>query len=399
MARPWAGTSSTSPRRSTTPTTCPTSGTRTPRWRPTFIARYRRLRGDEVFHLTGTDEHGLKIQRAAEANGVDAAGVGRRARSRAGARCWARLDIALRRLHPHDRAAPHEAVAASSCNAVHDNGRDDIYLGHVRGPVLRRLRGLLHRGRARSRAALPDPRDARSSCMQRGELLLPAVGVRGPAARALRASTPTACSPRPAATRCSRSIRGGLQDFSISRTTFDWGIPLPWDPEHVVYVWFDALINYITAVGYGDGRRAVRAALAGEHPPRSARTSCGFHAIYWPAMLMAAGLEPPDAGLGARLPDSSAARRCRRRSSPASHPFELIDRLRRRLVPLLLPARDPVRPGRQLLAGSRWSSATTPSSPTASATSRAACSRCSRATSTGWCPSRPSRAPSPTCRR
>ena len=67
-------------------------------------------------------------------------------------------------------------------------------------------------------------------------------------------------------------IKAGLKDFSISRTSFDWGVPLPWDPKHVCYVWFDALTNYITAAGYGDRRGRVRDVVAGDGTS-SARTS------------------------------------------------------------------------------------------------------------------------------
>ena len=88
-------------------------------------------------------------------------------------------------------------------------------------------------------------------------------------------------------------IRGGLQDCSISRTNFDWGIPLPWDPDHVCYVWFDALTNYITAAGYGsDEQRFDRTWPANIH--MIGKDILRQHAIYWPAMLMAAGIEPPE---------------------------------------------------------------------------------------------------------
>ncbi len=87
-------------------------------------------------------------------------------------------------------------------------------------------------------------------------------------------------------------IRQGLRDFSISRTSIDWGVPLPWDPRHVTYVWFDALTNYLTAVGYGEEDPAFPARWAG------ARHLIGkdilrFHCVYWPAMLLSAGLDPP----------------------------------------------------------------------------------------------------------
>ncbi len=87
-------------------------------------------------------------------------------------------------------------------------------------------------------------------------------------------------------------IKQGLRDFSMSRTSLSWGIPLPWDPKHVTYVWFDALFNYCTAIGYGTDRERfdrywpVDYHLVGKDILR-------FHAVYWPAMLMAAGEAPP----------------------------------------------------------------------------------------------------------
>jgi methionyl-tRNA synthetase len=87
-------------------------------------------------------------------------------------------------------------------------------------------------------------------------------------------------------------IKQGLLDFSVSRTSFSWGIPLPWDDKHITYVWFDALANYITAIGYGtddvnfNKHWPVDYHLIGKDIIR-------FHCVYWPAMLMSAGIEPP----------------------------------------------------------------------------------------------------------
>ena len=87
-------------------------------------------------------------------------------------------------------------------------------------------------------------------------------------------------------------IKQGLRDFSMSRTSINWGVPLPWDPKHVTYVWFDALFNYCTAVGYGEDPQRfehywpVDYHLVGKDILR-------FHAVYWPAMLMSAGMAPP----------------------------------------------------------------------------------------------------------
>ena len=87
-------------------------------------------------------------------------------------------------------------------------------------------------------------------------------------------------------------IRQGLRDFSMSRTSISWGIPLPWDPKHVAYVWFDALLNYCTAVGYGQDRARFDHYWPADYH-LIGKDILRQHAVYWPAMLMAAGEAPP----------------------------------------------------------------------------------------------------------
>jgi methionyl-tRNA synthetase len=104
-------------------------------------------------------------------------------------------------------------------------------------------------------------------------------------------ANPDLIQPESARTEGVAVVRQGLDDLSISRSTFDWGIKLPWDDTHVVYVWFDALLNYITAIGYGEDqanfdRRWPALHIVGKDILR-------FHAVIWPAMLMAAGLPVP----------------------------------------------------------------------------------------------------------
>ncbi|MBZ4296305.1 class I tRNA ligase family protein, partial [Mycobacterium tuberculosis] len=88
-------------------------------------------------------------------------------------------------------------------------------------------------------------------------------------------------------------VGGGLQDLSISRTTFDWGVPVPGNPDHVMYVWVDALTNYLTGLGFPD----TDAPLFREFWPASVhligKDIARFHAVYWPAFLMSAGIELP----------------------------------------------------------------------------------------------------------
>jgi methionyl-tRNA synthetase len=118
-------------------------------------------------------------------------------------------------------------------------------------------------------------------------------------------------------------IRGGLLDFSISRTNFDWGIPLPWDPEHVCYVWFDALTNYITAAGYGSDEARFGAVWpANIH--MIGKDILRQHAIYWPAMLMAAGIEPPNQ-VWAHGYLTVGGKKMSKTNLTGIHPFELIE--------------------------------------------------------------------------
>ena len=87
-------------------------------------------------------------------------------------------------------------------------------------------------------------------------------------------------------------IRGGLQDISITRTSIDWGIPVPWDDAHVVYVWYDALINYITAIGYGEDSERFSVWWPAVHHLLG-KDIIRFHCVWWPAMCLAAGIDPP----------------------------------------------------------------------------------------------------------
>ncbi len=87
-------------------------------------------------------------------------------------------------------------------------------------------------------------------------------------------------------------IKGGLRDISITRTSIDWGVPVPWDPGHVFYVWYDALVNYLTAIGYGTDDERFAAWWPAVHH-LIGKEIIRFHCVWWPAMCMAAGIEPP----------------------------------------------------------------------------------------------------------
>lgn len=283
-----------------------------------FIARYHRLRGEEVFHLTGTDEHGLNLQRRAAAAGVDPQewvdDMEPRWRE-----VWARLDIGyddyIRTTEPR-----HAAAVSKLLTAVYENGRDDIYLGTYEGLYCVSCEAYY------TQDDLVDgncPVHGRPVELFREENYFFRLSAYQDRLLEHYERNPLAVEPEVRRNEVLSLIQRGLQDFSISRTSFQWGIPLPWDPKHVCYVWFDALTNYITAAGYGsDPERFSRVWPANIH--MIGKDILRFHAIYWPAMLMAAGIEPPRQ-VWAHGFLTVGGRKMSKSNATGVHPFELLD--------------------------------------------------------------------------
>jgi len=249
------------------------------------LARWRRLWGDDVMFLTGTDEHGLKVQRAAEANGVTPLEWSDRTSARF-REAWAGLDISnddfIRTTEPRHHRAVEELL-----QRVYDAG--DIELGTYEGLYcvgceLYYAPDDLLDGNCPIHATPVEQVSEENYFfkLSRFEDRL----------AAHYAEHPEAVQPAGKRNEALGFIKQGLRDFSISRTSISWGIPLPWDRAHVSYVWFDALINYCTAIGFGsDEKRFDRYWPADYH--LIGKDILRQHAVYWPAMLMSAGLEPP----------------------------------------------------------------------------------------------------------
>jgi len=282
------------------------------------VARYHRLRGDEVHFLTGTDEHGLKLQRAAEERGVDP----RRFVDEMAPRwreVWQRLDISftdyIRTTEPR-----HEAAVVRLLQAVHDNGRDDIYLGSYQGLYCVSCELYYAESELVDGNCPIHGRPVERMSEENYFFRLSAY-----ADRLLDHYQQhlEALEPEIRRNEVLSLIKGGLQDFSISRTSFDWGIPLPWDPKHITYVWFDALTNYITAAGYGsDPERFERMWPADVH--FIGKDILRQHAVYWPAMLMAAGVELPRKVFAHGFLLVGGEKMSKTRLT-GIHPFELVD--------------------------------------------------------------------------
>ena len=252
-----------------------------------FIARYHRLRGEDVFFLTGTDEHGLKLQRAAEAGGQTPKAFVDEMEPR-WREVWERLEIAYTDYIRTTEARHHSAVQRL-LTAVYENGRDDIYLGTYEGLYCVSCELYYSEDELIDGLCPIHKRPVERMAEENYFFRLSAYQDR---LLEYYEQHPEAVDPDYRRNEVLSLIKGGLQDFSISRTSFDWGIPLPWDPKHVTYVWFDALTNYITAAGYGSDPE-----LFGRIWPANAhmigKDIIRQHAVYWPAMLMAADVEPP----------------------------------------------------------------------------------------------------------
>jgi len=249
------------------------------------LARWRRLWGDDVEFLTGTDEHGLKVARAAAEQGVSPREWADRTSERY-RDAWRLLDITntdfIRTTEPR-----HDEAVQQFLQRVYDNGF--IELGTYEGLYCVACEAYY------TEDELVDglcPVHARPVERVTEENYFFALSRFADQLLEHYAEHPDAVQPESRRNEVLGFIKGGLRDFSMSRTSIEWGIPLPWDPAHVTYVWFDALFNYCTAIGYGNDRaRFDRYWPANYHIV--GKDILRFHAVYWPAMLLAAGEVPP----------------------------------------------------------------------------------------------------------
>lgn len=255
------------------------------------LTRWHRQRGEKVWFLTGTDEHGQKIMRTAEANGVTPQEWCDKLVTEAWKPLWEHLEIAnddfIRTTELRHTARVQEFV-----QDLFD--KDEIYKGGYEGPYCVACEEYKAPG------DLLDGEDGQKLCpihkrpveMLKEENYFFKLSEYGPRLLEFYEANPDFIQPASARNEVLQFVRQGLQDLSISRSTFDWGIPVPWDPKHVIYVWIDALLNYATAVGYGaDQAKFEQTFPADVH--LVGKDILRFHAVIWPAMLMANGLPVP----------------------------------------------------------------------------------------------------------
>lgn len=259
------------------------------------LTRWHRQKGESVWFLTGTDEHGQKVMRTAEANNVAPQQWVDKLVADAWKPNWEHLNIAnddfIRTTEKR-----HTDRVQKFLQSLKDSGH--IYAGKYEGPYCVgceefKLPGdLIEIDGAKCCPIHSKPIELVNEnnwFFKLSEFVKPLLEH--------YRSNPEACQPESARNEVISFLEGGVSDLSISRSTFDWGIPVPWDTDQVVYVWFDALLNYATAVGLTDeatsdgGKKFAQTWPADVH--LVGKDILRFHAVIWPAMLMAAGLDVP----------------------------------------------------------------------------------------------------------
>ena len=250
------------------------------------LARWHRLIGDDVFFLTGTDEHGEKVARAAEEHGL-------------GPQEWT------------DQLAPRFAAAWAELGISNDDfirttePRHTLAVQEFLGKIYQN--GWIVKGTYRGLYCVSCEQYYTEDELVNGEFCpvhLTPVELLEEENYFFRLSafedrliewyekSPDAVIPEAKRNEALSFIRGGLRDISITRTSIDWGVPVPWDEKHVFYVWYDALVNYLTAIGYGEDQRRFEEWWPAVHH-LIGKEIIRFHCVWWPAMCMAAGIDPP----------------------------------------------------------------------------------------------------------
>jgi methionyl-tRNA synthetase len=254
------------------------------------LARFMRLDGVDVRFLTGTDEHGQKIEKSAVAAGTDPQSftdqVSQNFRALSKVMNYSNDDFIRTTEERHIRA----------CQALwlRLKEREELYLGSYSGWYAVRDEAFYGENELTTRA---DGRKIAPSGAEVEWVEEPSYFFKLSAWQerllAFYEANPDFVAPESRRNEVVSFVSSGLKDLSISRTSFRWGVSVPDDPDHIMYVWLDALTNYITAVGYPETGSDLYKRYWPADLHMVGKDILRFHAVYWPAFLMAAGLEPP----------------------------------------------------------------------------------------------------------
>jgi methionyl-tRNA synthetase len=249
------------------------------------IARRHRLLGDDTWFLTGTDEHGQKIERAAQAAGKTPQEFADEV-SNAFRLSWDRLGLSYDDFI-RTTSERHKQGVQALWRKIRDNGY--IYKGTYTGQYC--VFDELYVDAVGPGAPCPDC-GRPTETVQEENYYFKLSAFQDKLIQ-LYTEQPDFIRPETRRNEVLSFVRSGLRDLSISRSTFSWGIPVPDDPKHVTYVWLDALANYITALGYGSNDTSKFDKYWPADVHMIGKEIVRFHCVYWPAFLMAAGLPLP----------------------------------------------------------------------------------------------------------
>ena len=251
------------------------------------LARHMRQRGEDVFFLTGTDEHGEPVAQAAEKLGITPRELGDRNAGRF-RELAERLDV-TNDFFIRTTDEEHMAKVAEVVQRIHDNGH--VYAGTYEGWYCPRCADF------KTESELEDGNRCPIHMIEleiekEDNWFFRLSAFQEPLER-LYAERPGFVTPRNRYNEALAFIKSGLRDLSLSRARLKWGVPVPWDHSQVIYVWIDALLNYYTALGYARPGEDLTDRFWPANVHLVGKDILKFHAIIWPALLMAAEIEVP----------------------------------------------------------------------------------------------------------
>jgi methionyl-tRNA synthetase len=284
------------------------------------LARHHRQRGEEVFFLTGTDEHGEPVADAAKAQGLEPKELADRNAERFKAlmpRLAASNDFFIRTSDEQHGVAVQEVL-----QRVHDNGH--VFKGLYEGWYCPRcadfkVENEIAEGNRCPIHEIPLVRESEENWFFRLSTF------QEPLER-LYADQPDFVLPRERRNEALAFIQSGLQDISLSRGKLTWGVTVPWDPTHVFYVWFDALLNYYTALSYARPGEDLTDRFWPAQVHLIGKDILKFHTVFWPAMLLAADLPLPEHVFVHGFLLGGDGRKMSKSLGNVLDPFEVIDR-------------------------------------------------------------------------
>jgi methionyl-tRNA synthetase len=251
------------------------------------LARHMRQRGEEVFFLTGTDEHGEPVTLAAEKLGISPRELGDRNVvhfKELAQRLDVTNDFFIRTTDPE-----HEEVVAEVVQRIHDNGH--VYEGTYEGWYCPRCADFKTESELEEGNRCPIHKIVLER-EKEDNWFFGLSAFQEPLER-LYADRPRFVIPQNRYNEALSFIKQGLQDISLSRARLKWGVPVPWDRDQVIYVWIDALLNYYSALSYARDGKDLTERFWPADVHLIGKDILKFHAVIWPALLMAAGIEVP----------------------------------------------------------------------------------------------------------